>query len=95
MDAKAGFFYFRELFGMVTSAITIGTTAPVIVFMYLDNPTILNDLETCKYVTDNDSRHKPESCQNFSLILYNGQWFWKRYEYCNSVLISVTKKKSI
>jgi hypothetical protein len=51
MDAKAGFFYFREIFGMTTSVLTIGTTAPIIIFMYLENPTILDDLETCKYVS--------------------------------------------
>ncbi|XP_061179581.1 uncharacterized protein LOC133188222 [Saccostrea echinata] len=46
MEGKTGFFYFREIFGIVTSVFTIGTAAPIIVFMYLDNPTIFDDLET-------------------------------------------------
>ena len=48
MKKEAGFFYFREIFGIVLSVITIAAVTPITVFMYIDNPTILTDLDTCK-----------------------------------------------
>lgn len=48
MGKKTGFFYFREIFGIILSVATLGTAAPIIVNVYIDNPKIFNDLETCK-----------------------------------------------
>ena len=48
MKKEAGFFYFREIFGIVLSVITIAAVTPITVFMYIENPTILTDLDTCK-----------------------------------------------
>ena len=48
MKKEAGFFYFREIFGIVLSVITIAAVTPITVFMYTENPTILTDLDTCK-----------------------------------------------
>eukprot|EP00105_Crassostrea_gigas_P034278 XP_019918426.1 PREDICTED: uncharacterized protein LOC105317443 [Crassostrea gigas] len=46
MGKKTGFFYFREIFGIILSVATLGTAAPIIVNVYIDNPKIFNDLET-------------------------------------------------
>lgn len=89
MEAKAGFFYFREIFGMFTSVLTIGTTAPIIVFMYLENPTILNDLETCKY-RDKDSWNH-DSISYLSHVMVNDS---RHIEVVKIVLMFITLKKA-
>ena len=48
MKKEAEFFYFREIFGIVLSVITIAAVTPITVFMCIENPTILTDLDTCK-----------------------------------------------
>ncbi|XP_062618558.1 uncharacterized protein LOC134280146 [Saccostrea cucullata] len=75
MEAKTGFFYFREIFGIVTSVVTIGTAAPIIIFMYLENPTIFNDLETSCSLKGSFALFCLAACLEVFLILLKSSCF--------------------